>query len=128
METNEPSSELVAPHRAILGARSNSVALVKSNGPVALKPPKPVRKGFSLVEFDKNEEDRERDSVRLVLQKYTGLLRFLFDKFTVKHEIKRRMEQVRSRVISERVLSLTELMKMFREHNMDHSMLNKHEF
>lgn len=30
--------------------------------------------------------------------------------------------------MSEKVITIADLMKMYREHNMDHSMLNKHEF
>ena len=81
-----------------------------------------------MIDFEGPEEDRERDSVRLVLQKYTGLLRFLFDKYTAKQDIHKRMAQLRSRVINERVMSMAELMKLYRDHNMDHSMLIKHEF
>lgn len=89
---------------------------------------KASKKGFALIDFEGPEEDRERDSVRLVLQKYTGLLRFLFDKYTAKQDIHKRMAQLRSRVINERVMSMAELMKLYRDHNMDHSMLIKHEF
>ena len=40
-----------------------------------------------LVDFDGAEEDREKDSVRLILQKYTTLFRFLFDKYTAKSDL-----------------------------------------
>ena len=42
-----------------------------------------------LIDFDGTEEDREKDSVRLILQKYTGLFRFLFDKYTLNNDSRR---------------------------------------
>lgn len=65
-----------------MAAQSNTVALIKVNNDSSKA--KAPKKGFALIDFESPEEDRERDSVRLVLQKYTGLLRFLFDKYTVK--------------------------------------------
>ena len=35
-----------------------------------------------LVHLHEEEEDRERDSVRLVVEKYSQLFKFLFDKYT----------------------------------------------
>ena len=35
-----------------------------------------------LVHLQEEEEDRERDSVRLVVEKYSQLFKFLFDKYT----------------------------------------------
>ena len=81
-----------------------------------------------LVDFDGTEEDREKDSVRLVLQKYTSLFRFLFDKYTAKNDILRRQTAVVGLNVSEKLIPIQDLMKLFRDHNMDHSMLSKHEF
>lgn len=86
-----------------------------------------TKKGFSLVDFDGTEEDREKDSLRLEMLKYTGLLRFLFDKYTLKDEIHTRMNPT-SRVVVEKIIKLADLMKLYREHAMDHGMLTKHEF
>ena len=105
------------------------MALIKSSdAPPSVRPGRiPARKGFNLVDFEGTEEDREKDSVRLALQKYTGLLRFLFDKYTVKDEIYKRMHPT-NKVINEKVIKMAELMKLYREHNMDHAMISKHEF
>lgn len=95
-------------------AKSNSLSTLK-------------RKKNILVDFEGTEEDREKDSVRLVLQKYTTLFRFLFDKYTATSDLFKK-QNPRARTLSEKVMTIAELMKMYREHNMDHSMLNKHEF
>ena len=47
------------------------------------------RRKNMLIDFDGTEEDREKDSVRLILQKYTGLFRFLFDKYTLNNDSRR---------------------------------------
>ena len=87
-----------------------------------------LKKKNILVDFDGTEEDREKDSIRIVLQKYTTLFRFLFDKYTIKHDLHKKANATRNRAISEKVITISDLMKLFRDHNMDHSMLNKHEF
>ena len=87
----------------------------------------PPKKGFNLVDFDGTEEDREKDSLRLEMLKYTGLLRFLFDKYTLKDEIHTRIDRM-SRAVSDKVIKMADLMKLYREHSMDHGMLTKHEF
>ena len=84
-------------------------------------------RSYRLVDFEGAEEDRERDCVRLVLQKYTSLFRFLFDKYTVKLGLVKR-PIARSGTHSEKVMPIADLMKLYREHSMDHAMLNKHEF
>ena len=47
------------------------------------------RRKNMLIDFDGTEEDREKDSVRLILQKYTRLFRFLFDKYTLNNDSRR---------------------------------------
>jgi len=42
------------------------------------------RRGYALIDLGDTEEDREHDSVRLALQKYSPLFRFLFDSYTNK--------------------------------------------
>ncbi len=37
-----------------------------------------------LIDFNSTEEDRDKDSVRLALQKHATLFRYLFDKATSK--------------------------------------------
>ena len=78
-----------------------------------------------LIDFDGVEEDREKDSVRLILQRYTALFRFLFDKYTAKYDLNKKRPL---HVASEKVIAINDLMKLYRDHNMDHSMLTKHEF
>ena len=67
-----------------------------------------------------------------MLQKYTGLFRLLFDKYTVKNDTFRRQLGANSisgqHKANEKVITISELMKLYREHNMDHTMLNKKEF
>jgi len=73
------------------------------------------------------EEDRERDSVRLALQKYSPLLRFLFDSYTNKLDSVRR-QPPKGITVNEKVIMITELMKIYRDHNLDYNMLSKSEY
>jgi len=83
--------------------------------------------GYSLFDFSGTEEDREKDSVRLALQRFTPLLRMLFDKYTAKPDFVRRQPH-KNPTVSEKVITLAELVKLYRDHNLDHTMLSKNEF
>lgn len=85
------------------------------------------RKGFKLVDLSGVEEDRERDSVRLALQKYTPLYRFLFESYTNKLDSLRK-QPPKGIAVNEKVIKVVELMKMYRDHNLDHGMLTKSEY
>ena len=59
--------------------------------------------------------------MRLVVDKYAQLFKFLFDKYTA-HQ--RRQS---SDFMNEKTIRVTELIKMYRDHNIDHSMFSKQE-
>ena len=103
------------------------MALITKKPGTSLNSAQATRKKNILVDFEGTEEDREKDSVRLILQKYTTLFRFLFDKYTAKSDLYKK-QTTRNRTLSEKVITIADLIKMYRDHNMDHSMLTKHEF
>ena len=74
-----------------------------------------------LIHFEAEEEDRERDAVKLVVQKYVQLFKYLFDKYT-SHQ-----KRQPSDFMSEKTIRIMEVIKLFRDHNIDHAMLTKHE-
>ena len=85
------------------------------------------KRGYKLIDLNSAEEDRERDSVKFALQKYTPLLRFLFDSYANK------MDSIRKKppkgiAVNEKVILMNELVKCFRDHNMDHGILTKSEY
>ena len=85
------------------------------------------RRGYKLIDLNSAEEDRERDSVRFALQKYTPLFRYLFDNYSNKQDsIKKKPPK--GIAVNEKVILMKELMKMYREHNMDHGMLSMSEY
>ena len=55
------------------------------------------------------------------MEKYAQLFRFLFDKYTA-HQ--RRQS---SDFMNEKTIKVSELIKMYRDHNIDHSMFAKQE-
>ena len=85
------------------------------------------KKGFKLIDLSGVEEDRERDSVRLALQKYNPLFRYLFDIYTNKLDAIRK-QPPSGLSVNEKVILMADLMKLYRDHNLDHVMLTKSEY
>lgn len=75
-----------------------------------------------MVEFEA-EEDRDRDGARLAVVRYRPLLDYLFDKYTVKNQLKK----YQSELLQEKHIVANDLIKMLRDHNIGHSMINKTE-
>ena len=71
------------------------------------------------------EEDRDKDGARLAVVKYKPLLDYLFDKYTVKNMLKK--FQVPPELMGERHIIANDLIKMLRDHNIGHTLLNKTE-
>ena len=108
---------LSIPHLSDAQADTNETAVVPYKRiPVMTNKNNPN----DLIDLSK-EEDREKDGVRLVVERYNQLFRYLFDRYT-SHQ-----KRLSSDFVSERTLKVIELLKLFRDHNIDHSMLSKHE-
>lgn len=75
-----------------------------------------------MVEIEA-EEDRDRDSARLAVVRYRTLLDYLFDKYTVKNQLKK----YTSELMLEKHILANDLIKMLRDHNIGHGMINKTE-
>ena len=71
------------------------------------------------------EEDRDKDGARLAVVKYKPLLDYLFDKYTVKNMLKK--FQGPPEKMGERHIIANDLIKMLRDHNIGHNLLNKTE-
>lgn len=71
------------------------------------------------------EEDRDKDGARLAVVKYKPLLDYLFDKYTVKNMLKK--FQGPPELMGERHIIANDLIKMLRDHNIGHTLLNKTE-
>ena len=70
-------------------------------------------------------DEKAKGSIREVIDKNTALLRFLFDRY--KDSIKV-ANPLQSHKLNEKLITIAELIRLYREHNMDHGMLNKLEF
>ena len=79
--------------------------------------------GIELVDFAQ-EEDRDKEGVRLALIKYNPLFQHLFDKYTAKTNM--RQQAANDRLV-EKQIATGDLIKLVRDHNISHSLLSKTE-
>jgi hypothetical protein len=91
-----------------------------------------ARNGIVLIDFETGiEEDRDRESVRLALMKHNTLFRFLFDKYTAKQSLRKQRGLgaigISSDYLSEKSIKAAELLKLLRDHNINHNILSKTE-
>jgi len=72
-----------------------------------------------LVNFETDEEDRHRDAMRLLVNKYQNLFKYLFDRYTaVSGSLKRKGSL---EIISDKVIKFGECQRFLKEHGVDNS-------
>lgn len=69
--------------------------------------------GVSLVNFEYDEEDRERDAMRLLVFKNQNLFKYLFNKYTSMGQLNKRRGSLE--MASERVITIVEIQKFLKE-------------
>lgn len=72
--------------------------------------------GMKLVDLDNEEEDRDRDGVKILMQKYNKLFKFLFNKYalsSVQYQKIQKFEQY-----NDKLINVAELCKLLRDHDL----------
>lgn len=70
---------------------------------------------MKLIDLDNEEEDRDRDGVKMILQKYNKVFRFLFNKYALSLQSvsKSSFEQY-----PDKQMSVAEMQKLLKEHEL----------
>lgn len=81
--------------------------------------------GITLVNFEFEEEDRERDAMRLVVFRNQNLFRYLFCKYTSMGQLNKRKGSVES--TGDRLISIVEIQRFFKDSGIDSTLISQKE-
>ena len=81
--------------------------------------------GITLVNFEFEEEDRERDAMRLVVFRNQNLFRYLFCKYTSMGQLNKRKGSVES--TGDRLITIVEIQKFFKDSGIDSTLISQKE-
>ena len=70
---------------------------------------------MKLVDLDNEEEDRDRDGVKIILAKYSKVFKYLFNKFAHSCGQHQRMDNFEQ--IVEKIISVAEVCKMLKDYD-----------
>jgi hypothetical protein len=72
--------------------------------------------GIRLIDLDNEEEERDRDGVRIALTKYSKVFKFLFNKFAMSRAQHMKVENFE--YFGDKSINLAEICKLMREHDL----------
>ena len=101
--------------------------LPQKRGASVLVSNRKVRGGYNLVDLSKTQE-HQRNSVLVKLEKHSKLLRYFFESFNGDSGAGRNKPPPKGIAVNEKVILIAELMKLYREHNINGAMLSKSEY
>ena len=81
--------------------------------------------GITLVNFEFEEEDRERDAMRLVVFRNQNLFRYLFCKYTSMGQLNKRKGSVE--FTGERLITIVEIQRFFKDSGIDSTLISQKE-
>ena len=81
--------------------------------------------GITLVNFEFEEEDRERDAMRLVVFRSQNLFRYLFCKYTSMGQLNKRKGSVES--TGDRLITIVEIQRFFKDSGIDSTLISQKE-
>jgi hypothetical protein len=81
--------------------------------------------GITLVNFEFEEEDRERDAMRLVVFRNQNLFRYLFCKYTSMGQLNKRKGSVES--TGDRLITIVEIQRFFKDSGIDSTLISQKE-
>lgn len=81
--------------------------------------------GITLVNFEFEEEDRERDAMRLVVFRNQNLFKYLFCKYTSMGQLNKRKGSVES--AGDRLITFVEIQRFFKDSGIDSTLLSQKE-
>jgi len=81
--------------------------------------------GITLVNFEFEEEDRERDAMRLVVFRNQNLFKYLFCKYTSMGQLNKRKGSVES--AGDRLITFVEIQRFFKDSGIDSTLISQKE-
>lgn len=81
--------------------------------------------GITLVNFEFEEEDRERDAMRLVVFRNQNLFKYLFCKYTSMGQLNKRKGSVES--AGDRLITIVEIQRFFKDSGIDSTLISQKE-
>ena len=81
--------------------------------------------GITLVNFEFEEEDRERDAMRLVVFRNQNLFKYLFCKYTSMGQLNKRKGSVES--TGDRLITIVEIQRFFKDSGIDSTLVSQKE-
>jgi hypothetical protein len=81
--------------------------------------------GITLVNFEFEEEDRERDAMRLVVFRNQNLFRYLFCKYTSMGQLNKRKGSIES--TGDRIITIVEIQRFFKDSGIDSTLISQKE-
>ena len=76
-----------------------------------------------LVNLETDEEDRDRDGVKIILHKYNKVFKFLFNKYAMSRSTHKKVQSFD--YYSDKTINVAELSKLLRDHDFKPSQVNK---
>ena len=73
--------------------------------------------------MDEEEEERDRDGVKIILQKYSKLFKFLFNKYAMSRAQHKKIQTFE--YYGDKTINNAELNKLLRDHDVSIGMVNK---
>ena len=81
--------------------------------------------GITLVNFEFEEEERERDAMRLVVFRNQNLFKYLFCKYTSMGQLNKRKGSIES--IGDRLITIVEIQRFFKDSGIDSTLISQKE-
>ena len=80
-------------------------------------------KEVRLIHLEEEEEDRDRDGVKIILQRYSKVLKFLFNKYAMSRSTHKKISSFD--YYSDKTINVAEINKLLREHDVKPTMISK---
>lgn len=107
----EGPPEDIEPGRVSPKRHSISGATTTTSGSVIDK-----NEGIRLIDLDNEEEERDRDGVKIILTKYSKVFKFLFNKYAMSRAQHMKVENFE--YFGDKSINLAEICKLMREHEL----------
>ena len=76
----------------------------------------PTTDGLKLIDLDNDEEDRDRDGVKLILAKYSKIFKFLFNKYALSRSSHQKVDIFEQQ--GDKLINVAEICKLLRDHDL----------
>lgn len=76
-----------------------------------------------IVDLNEEEEDRDSDGVKIVMQRYSKLFKFLFNKYAMSRSQHKKVANFE--YYSDKTINSAEINKLLKDHDVSSQMINK---